>query len=532
MARDGLPALLRAGALVGVFTAPLCPVLGAAPPDAKDAVHDTLAAQTALQHGRDLVARGNFQEAVYVLEGQLTKANGSKEYLAALREAYRGHVKELRLANQTAQAEVYFRRLLILDPGAVLDSAVAPAAKADPPKAEPVVRAKGEDAPARKADPFSPDNSKAYKDALALAEKAEQEFAARHYDAAGRLFEQAHQADKSAVGDVDRRGRWGYCKLYDVVQQLNQPKHTTSYPDLEQQVRLAVGLAPRLESFGKDLLRRIQDRQAGAGAEAVVVRHGTADGWQVAETTNFRVFHNQSRELAEKAAQVAERTRADVHRKWFSEPADTWGLKCDLYLHATGADYSRATGVPAGSPGHSTLRSEGPRMLVRRIDLHCDNPDMLTAVLPHEATHVVLAGKFGEQPLPRWADEGMAVLTEPREKIERHLRTLSQHRQERQLFALRELMEQTYYQPRQDQYPDPRRIGPFYAQSVSLVEYLASLKGPQVFSQFLRDGMRSGYEAALRRHYGLQSFGELEQQWQGYAFRDSLSAGGLAQQSR
>ena len=45
-------------------------------------------------------------------------------------------------------------------------------------------------------------------------------------------------------------------------------------------------------------------------------------------------------------------------------------------------------------------------------------------MLPHEATHVVLAGQFGDQPVPRWADEGMAVLTEPRDKIDRHLRNL------------------------------------------------------------------------------------------------------------
>jgi hypothetical protein len=40
--------------------------------------------------------------------------------------------------------------------------------------------------------------------------------------------------------------------------------------------------------------------------------------------------------------------------------------------------------------------------------------------LPHEITHVVLADRFNTKPMPRWADEGMAVLTEPVEKKQAH----------------------------------------------------------------------------------------------------------------
>src|SRR5262249_28605665 len=144
----------------------------AAPPDEREAVAATLAVQQALQHGRDLVARGSYETAVHVLEGQLARINGSREYLAVLREAYRGYVKERCQANKDAEAEVYFRRLLILDPGAVLDgnrSAPPPARSAAAPKPPPpeqprpgpIVRAKG-------PDPFDPVNSKPYKEACAL----------------------------------------------------------------------------------------------------------------------------------------------------------------------------------------------------------------------------------------------------------------------------------------------------------------------------------------------------------------------------
>jgi hypothetical protein len=221
-------------------------------------------------------------------------------------------------------------------------------------------------------------------------------------------------------------------------------------------------------------------------------------------------------------ARAAERTRADMNRKWFGAACEPWTPKCEIYLHATGQDYSRVTGVPGGSPGHSSFHLDGGRVLGRRIDLHCDDPGMLPAVLPHETTHVVLAGKFGEQPVPRWADEGIAVLTEPREKIERHLRNLPKHRQENQLFPLRQLVNM-------NDYPDPRYIGSFYAQSVSLVDFLSREKGPEVFTQFVREGMHSGYDSALQKYYGLRSFDELEQRWRKYAFEDTSRPQGVVQ---
>jgi len=62
-------------------------------------------------------------------------------------------------------------------------------------------------------------------------------------------------------------------------------------------------------------------------------------------------------------------------------------------------------------------------------------------------------------------------------------------------------------------YPPARQISAFYAQSVSLVEYLSRQHGPVVFTQFVRDGLREGYETALRRHYGYRDFADLQARW-------------------
>jgi hypothetical protein len=237
----------------------------------------------------------------------------------------------------------------------------------------------------------------------------------------------------------------------------------------------------------------------------------------VAQTAHFNVYHNQPRETAERVARIAETTRAAMARKWFGAEELNWEVPCDVYLHRGTQEYTQATGAPAQSPGHSTMKREGDRMVVRKIDLRCDEPHMLDSVLPHETTHVVLAGRFGYHDVPRWADEGMAVLTEPRERVELHLRNLPTHRSDRTLFNLGQLM-------KMDRYPDPRYIGPFYAQSVSLVEFLSQRNGPQVFTRFLREGLQGGYEPALRKYYNFRDFAELEREWQRHAFGGESAA--------
>ena len=72
-------------------------------------------------------------------------------------------------------------------------------------------------------------------------------------------------------------------------------------------------------------------------------------------------------------------------------------------------------------------------------------------------------------------------------------------------------------------YPEPHAIGPFYAQSVSLVDFLTKQKGAERFADFVRDGERDGYAASLRKHYGW-SFAELDRHWTRYAFYEYKTA--------
>jgi hypothetical protein len=269
-----------------------------------------------------------------------------------------------------------------------------------------------------------------------------------------------------------------------------------------------------------------QAPQARGGASSrpksaadVKVRHHEQPlgSWYLSETRNFRVFHNQPWELAERVARAAERARAAAYAKWFARAAADWNPRCDIYVHANGQDYTRETGLPAEAFGFARTRHEEGRIAVRRVDVHCDAPDMCTAVLLHEVTHIVLASEYGADRVPHWANEGLAVLAEPAAHVARHLRDLSRYYREGQLYKVRALVELTGY-------PEPAHMGIFYAQSVSLVSFLGSFKGPEVLPRFLRDAARNGWTEALRNHYGV-TFDELERLWLSYTFTEnSLSA--------
>jgi hypothetical protein len=244
----------------------------------------------------------------------------------------------------------------------------------------------------------------------------------------------------------------------------------------------------------------------------VSVRHWErkSGDWCVSETSHFRIYHDGSFDLAERVGVAAEQTRTAAQERWFGEQAPDWEGPCRVFLHATSAAFARETGKATELPGYSSFRVESGRVVGRRIDLRCDYGSMLSSVLPHEVTHTVVAGAAGERPLPAWAAEGMAVLSEPRDRVQRHLRDLPRYREDGSLWSLDEFVEM-------DGYPSPRYLGAYYAQSVSLVDFLLDRKGPRVFVQFLCHSRTHGYGPALKADYGW-TFAELEEQWRKQTF--------------
>ncbi len=482
--------------------------------DAESKLRRQLAVQTALQQGRDNLQRGDYQAAVYCLEKEIARVDGSRDYMNALREAYRGYIRELQQSKRYAEARTYQERLQILDPGYQIEmnagrsatpptiaSLAAQSAPSPPPAAKPTSSYTARPQMPDERDPFADSNSAQPSSVGEVLERARREYDGKNYSAANRLYEEANRLDSRAVAPF--RELWAFCKLYVATEAVNKAGWVPP-PDAEKEVLAAVALstAPELQRQGKQLLRAIQDRR-------IDIRHVPAEGkkWPEVETANFRVIYHEAREQAEQVARVAETTRSDVIRKWFGEEPAPWDVKCLIVLYPNASLYARETRQSLDSPGHSDLHVDPnnvERVVKRRINLHCDVADMMTHVLPHETTHAVLIGRFGRHLLPRWADEGMAILSEPREKVERYLKMVPSLRSRHELFSVSELLASK-------DYPESRRVTAYYVQSLSLVEFLCAQKGgPQTFTRFLRDGLEGGWEASLQRHYGFRDFKDLE----------------------
>ncbi|WP_337174009.1 hypothetical protein [Paludisphaera sp.] len=300
--------------------------------------------------------------------------------------------------------------------------------------------------------------------------------------------EEEHEAAPAPRPRVDPRARQARAGALDLPAGGDDLPPPSPTPPVEQ-------FAPALDS-----------PEAPAPAAAPV-------SWEVHETESFRVFHVDPA-LAQQAAEVAETVRAAQGKRWGSpETKAAWAPKCDIYLYPTPADFARMTGQPETSPGFSTMGIGGGKVVARRVNLRADHPQLLAAVLPHEVTHVVLADVFPDQQVPRWADEGMAVLAEPLAEQAGRCSELGAPLAEGRVFPLETLMTTDY--------PEAQDWNLYYAQSVSLTRFLMAQGTPAQFVAFIKDAQQRGPDTALRATYRIAGFKDLETRWTDHARREA-----------
>ena len=384
-------------------------------------------------------------------------------------------------------------------------------------------------------------------------------FVAGRYIEAGELYEKANDSAPETLREA--RDRWLYCRLARVVRTVNEtPPHGEHWPAIQQDAQAILGFLPNSDfaqslrqiaapsqdgtalasTAGDSVVRASEpDRPAGKdsnllaglasriglsssqnkGRQSILRRSGSG-AWQVVETSNFRV-HATDDSLAGQIADIAECTRIELYRTWYGGlPQSNWTPKCDIYVHNSAEQYARVTRQGSASPGHSQTGIERGRIASRRVDLRRDGTDVLYAVLPHEITHVVIADRFTAKPMPRWADEGMAVLTEPLEKKRAHLRNLGDYMKRGHVYSASQLMTMA-------DYPSGANWPMFYAESVCMVEFLVERGGAEKFIEFMEQSVRGGYESALNRVYGLAGFEELDRTWNTHRTQQVAKATGI-----
>lgn len=272
---------------------------------------------------------------------------------------------------------------------------------------------------------------------------------------------------------------------------------------ISRTIRLACGLS----LIG---LLTIQSAQAQSTTSAPnplpAVR--SISGWTIVETVNFRCWSQLAETEARQLAESCETWRSRLRTTWISAPdrAD-WTPKCDVYVHPNRAVYNQTLNRPGDSSvGTTTMNFDQGRTVMRRIDVRADASDWSNAALPHELTHVVLGERFGGHALPRWADEGIAMLSESAEKHRERLQNLQETLTSRPTLAMADLVNLK-------RMPAAHLRDAFYGQSLALSSLLVRKGTPARFADFVEASMASGIDQALQDHYNLQGVGALQHEW-------------------
>jgi hypothetical protein len=211
-------------------------------------------------------------------------------------------------------------------------------------------------------------------------------------------------------------------------------------------------------------------------------------------TNNFAVSADNP-EIARQIGEAAEKCRKRIARQWLGRELPAWTEPCLL-------DVGRSPDGRRG--GYSTFYFEGGRVLGQQLTIKGSLPELLPKVLPHEVTHSILAHYFG-CPVPRWADEGTAILSEDEAEKDRR---------DAQMLAMLGATDKAYSLAclfGLQNYPHDPRV--FYTQSYSITRFLVDRGGHPKFLKFLDTGMRSGWDQAVRAHYSYRNLVQLEQAW-------------------
>lgn len=227
---------------------------------------------------------------------------------------------------------------------------------------------------------------------------------------------------------------------------------------------------------------------------AVVLAYGSLGASYQTQNFTVQVDHATPQDV-QRVGEWAEYYRKEKAREWLGREMPPWSTPCPLKIHVT-----------QGGAGGATTFSFSPAGVSQTMEIEGPWERLIHSVLPHEITHTVLAHYFGA-PVPRWADEGSAVLSEDDIERHRHDELVRQILRSGRGIPLERLFLLKEY-PR-----NPADVGALYAQGYSVSDYLVRLRDRKTFLEFISHGMQHGWDNAARNMYRFQSVQQLQQSW-------------------
>ena len=316
-------------------------------------------------------------------------------------------------------------------------------------------------------------------------------FQAGKYSSARDLFA---QASKDKPLSADQFAAWAYCRVKVATDRLNGSTDAATAAEVAAEIDAALAAVPAqsaLHAATRDILAAAR-RRAGTSKPAARPPEPTPGGDAI-DSASFVVKYSGRKTTAEEVRRAAEAARLDLFKRWSGPPGTDWLPKCEIVLHPTADAFAAATGLPASATGRAEVKLDGTRVVARRIDLRADDDTLVEVALPRELTHVVIADLYPTQPPPPWAAVAMSVLGTTDAEVGRYLRTAAACDARRELPGAASLLNATEV--------PAKNVTGFHAGSVAAGEYLVRWKGEKAFTAFVRDSLRYGPEAALKRNY-------------------------------
>jgi hypothetical protein len=196
-------------------------------------------------------------------------------------------------------------------------------------------------------------------------------------------------------------------------------------------------------------------------------------------------------------ALCAEKYRKEKAIAWLGREMPPWAEPCPLHVKLT-------SGAAGGATSFNFMHGQ----VLQVMNIEGDFDQVVQSVLPHEITHTVLAHHFG-QPVPRWADEGAAVLEESEAEQQRHVEGNLAALKQGQAYSLSGLFGLKQY---------PRDVGELYVEGYSVSLFLVATHGRPAFLAFVGQGMAGDWNQAAH-NCGYQSVDALEKAWVAFCFK-------------
>ncbi len=223
-------------------------------------------------------------------------------------------------------------------------------------------------------------------------------------------------------------------------------------------------------------------------------RHEQGDWW-IIDAGRFRVHHRNAQ-----AGQVV----ADTLRFHFRRIADLlaldleevpWDKPCDVFLHGNAKAFRAETGQGPRVRAISIIRRRGQALESHTLHAHQQDPLLLSASLPHELAHLMIAAATRYAPMNSALSEGLALHTEPQCRHQQFRRLFGQLGRPRSIAALLKV--------KQSHPPETA----FYAEAHRLLATLRSRRDISIALELTGDNLN---RRTLAKRFNFRSASALE----------------------